>query len=364
MLQSKPKRILFTGYASVHFVCFQPIYKQLKQIPGIEIYFSGGLRIKSEEKKGLTLYDADGLYRRFRIIPKENIIPVSSISRRTFDMVFCSNVSGFFPKSDKTRVHVFHGISFRNVAIRTNILIFDYLFVVGPYMMRAFHTELSVRQGDPRLLPIGFPKVDRLIDGTLSRKAILNRLGFSGHRPVILYAPTGQRHNSLEKMGEEVIKRLCAENRYDLLIKLHDHPKDESYNWPLRLHKFMDKHTKLLRTPDVIPYLFIADLLITDASSISNEYSLLDRPMVFIDVPELLHVAKKKKQNVDLITWGRRGGITANWPDEVINAVDWSLKHPEHNKSIRQGMAKDLFYNPGKATDAAVKWTLEWLKKN
>ena len=46
--------------------------------------------------------------------------------------------------------------------------------------------------------------------------------------------------------------------------------------------------------------LFVADLLISDASSVSNEYALLDRPMVFLDVPKLLKTARGKGSMVDL----------------------------------------------------------------
>ena len=35
-------RILFTGYAPVHVVCFLPVYRRLVGVPGVEIFFSGG----------------------------------------------------------------------------------------------------------------------------------------------------------------------------------------------------------------------------------------------------------------------------------------------------------------------------------
>ena len=77
------------------------------------------------------------------------------------------------------------------------------------------------------------------------------------------------------------------------------------------LKKYEDDHTRIIRKHDIVQYLFASDLLLTDASSVSNEYSLLDRPMVFIDVPELLKLAKNKSLTVDLDTWGRKAGVTA-----------------------------------------------------
>jgi hypothetical protein len=342
------KKIVFAGYAPVHFVCFRPIYRRLVRTPGLEVYLSGELRAGEA--------GAEGLYRPFRI-PKERILPLADMRRRSFDMVMCAHVSGYFPRSDRDRVQLFHGLSFRNAAVRRDVLVYDHLFITGPYMMRLFQENQLLRPGDPRCVAIGFPKVDALVNGSLDRKKILGRLRFSGRRPVVLYAPTGQRHNSLDTgVGEEVITRLRATKRYDILIKPHDHPRGNSVDWRKQLRRLQDAHTRLLTDLDIVPYLFAADLLITDASSVSSEYSLLDRPMVFLDVPELLAAASKKGRWVDLQTWGRRGGVTVRWPDEAVEAVEWSLAHPKHGSDVRRAMALDLFYDPGHATEAAVSW--------
>jgi hypothetical protein len=344
-------RVLFAGYAPVHFVCFRPVYERLRRIPGVEVYVSGG---RARANGDGPLVTAQELYRPFRIPPRQ-ILSLAQMQRQAFDVVFCAHVSGYFPREDRARIQIFHGLSFRNMAVRRDVLVYDHLFITGPYMLRGFRNQQLLRASDPRLVPIGFPKVDRLVDGTLDRRKILARLGLSGRRPVLLYAPTGQKHNSLETVGEEVLRRLRATNRYDLLIKLHDHPRD-SVDWATQLRPMLDGHTKLVRDFDVVPYLYAADLLITDASSVSSEYSLLDRPMVFLDVPEMIAAMRAKGRAVDLDTWGRKGGVTVRWPDEAVEAVAWSLAHPRHGSEVRRAMAKDLFYNPGAAADAAVSW--------
>jgi len=283
-------------------------------------------------------------------------LTLDQIQSKSFDLVFCAHVSGYFPREDKERVQLFHGVSFRNMAVRRDVLVYDRLFLVGPYMRRLFTDTQMLRDTDGRLVNIGFPKLDRLVDGTLSRKAILNRLGLSGRRPVVLYAPTGQKDNSLEHTGEAVLQRLKATGKYDILIKLHDHPRDRLTDWPRRLKPLLDQHTKLVTDYDVVPYLFVADLLISDASSVSNEYALMNRPMVFLDVPQLLASMKTKGVALDLDTWGRKGGVTTRWPDEAVDAVAWSLAHPRHGAAVRRDMARDLFYNPGRATETAVRW--------
>lgn len=328
-------------------------------MPGVEVYVSGG-REPNRGGEGVAggaagPMTAQELYRPFRI-PPERVLSLGAMRRQRFDMVLCAHVSGSFPREDQERVQIFHGLSFRNMAVRRDVLVYDHLFITGPYMMRAFRGQQLLRPGDPRLVPIGFPKTDRLVDGSLDRRAILRRLGLSGRRPVLLYAPTGQKGNSLETVGEEVIRRLRATGRYDLLIKLHDHPRNPSVDWPKQLRPLLDRHTKLVRDYDVVPYLYVADLLLTDASSVSSEYSLLDRPMVFLDVPEMIAAMRAKGRAVDLDTWGRKGGVTARWPDEAIEAVRWSMAHPRSGSDVRRAMARDLLFNPGRATEAAVAW--------
>ncbi len=357
------KRILFTGYAPVHFVCFRPVYERLRRLPGVQVFLSGGREPGgggegADEGAPVT---ARELYRPFRV-PPARILSLDAMRRQRFDMVFCAHVSGYFPREDRERVQIFHGLSFRNMAVRRDVLVYDHLFITGPYMRRAFQEQQLLRPSDPRLVPIGFPKVDRLVDGSLDRRRILSRLGLSGRRPVLLYAPTGQKGNSLETVGEEVLRRLRATGRYDILIKLHDHPRDTSVDWSRQLRPLLDAHTKLVRDFDVVPYLFAADLLISDASSVSSEYSLLDRPMVFLDVPQMIAALRAKGRAVDLDTWGRKGGVTVRWPDEAVAAVRASLAHPGEGSKVRRAMARDLFYNPGRAAGAAVAWIRERLQ--
>ena len=352
------RRILFAGYAPVHFVCFQPLYERLRRVRGIEIVLSGGREAFPDGTGRLT---AKQLYAPFRV-PRDRVMELDRMRKQEFDLVFCAHVSGYFPKEEQERIQLFHGVSFRNMAVRRDVLVYDRLFLTGPYMRRLFTEQQMLRDRDPRLVNIGFPKLDRLVNGELDRSAILRRLGFSGRRPVILYAPTGQKDNSLEHTGEAVLERLRATGKYDILIKLHDHPRDRSIDWPTRLKPLLDKHTRLATGLDVVPYMYAADLLLTDASSVSNEFSLLDRPMVFLDVPQLLAAMQRKGVALDLDTWGRKGGITVRWPDEAVDAIAWSLAHPRHAGRVRRAMARDLFYNPGQATDAALAWVQERLR--
>ena len=347
-------KILFTGYAPVHFLCFQPLYERLRDTEGFEVHLSGGLRSKAED--GSWLYDEAGLYAQFDV-PPSTVKLVPEIAESEYDLLFAANTKMIRPRSVDKKVQIFHGISFRNKAVREENAAADHYFLVGPYMRRKFEERGMFEKDDPRTLDIGFPKTDRLVNRTLDRQKLLQEHGLTGERPVIVYAPTGQRKNSLETMGLQVIQSITTANKFDLLIKLHDHPKGHK-DWMKRVSNLETEHTKLVRDYDVIPLLYLADLLITDASSVANEFALVDRPIVFLDVPELIEAALSEGSAVDLDTWGRNGGVVVHSAEQVVEAIGGSLSQPDQFSQVRQASVQDLFYNPGCATEAALDWVL------
>ena len=353
---SSRKTVLFGGYAPVHFVCFKPIYDELTKLRGVDVFLTGGIR--KNGPKGTTIYDPFALYRQFGV-PRSRILKLDAIKRKSFDITFSAHTAGFFPKATRTKVQVFHGLSFRNLAVRSDQRTYDALFLAGPYMMRAFKKKVfgkARKAASKKLLPIGFVKLDRLVNGSLDRRSILRELGLKGDRKVVLYAPTGDKRNSMETMGLEVIRRIRDAGKWDLLIKLHDHPKNREIDWPKQLRPLLGPHVKLVKGYDVAPYLFASDLLVSDASSVANDYTVLDRPIVFLDVPGLLAKARRKGAMVDLKTWGRRGGTTVRKPEDVVGAIAKSLRNPKKGSRVRRAIAKDLFFQPGGATGRAMAW--------
>ena len=347
--------VLFTGYAPVHYACFRPLHAALERL-GIEVRLAGGTRHR--EADGALVYDREAMFGPFGI-RRDAVLSVEDIAGLDVDVLFCANTKAIRPRSAARTIEIFHGLSFRNMSVREENAGKDAYFLLGPYMRRAFARRGLLPDGDARAVEVGFMKTDRLLDGSLDRDALLAAEGLSGERPVVLYAPTGARHNSLETMGEAVLARLKSAGAFDVLVKLHDHPKDHA-DWRARLAPLEDEHFRVARSPDVVEHLHAADLLITDASSVANEYALLDRPMVFLDVPELIEAVRAREDSaLDLDTWGRRGGALVTDPAQVVATVSDELEHPERRSEVRRAIAGDLFYNPGRATEAAVRWLRE-----
>ncbi len=350
---STPLRVLFSGYAPVHFICFRPLYERLQARDGVEVFVSGGTRTKTEAG---YRFDEQDMYRHFDL-PAERVLSTQAIAEMDFDLLFAAHTRLILPRRVGRRIQIFHGISYRNKAVRPENMECDHYFLIGPYMHRRFIEAGHLRENDPRAVRIGFMKTDRLLNGTLQRERILVQLGFTGERPVLLYAPTGARRNSLETMGEAVIEALLGAGRFDLIVKPHDHPKSTDTDWFARLARFDGAHCRIARETDIVPLMFVSDLLISDASSAANEFTLLDRPIIFLDTPELIAQAREAANSMlDLETWGRKAGTLVKEAAQIVQAVDFSLQHRSNRTDMRKAMARDFFYNPGSATDCAMAW--------
>ncbi|HEU5055458.1 MAG TPA: CDP-glycerol glycerophosphotransferase family protein [Kofleriaceae bacterium] len=352
---SERKRVLFTGYAPVHFVCFLPVYQSLLDDPSVELWLSGGFKRELDEDR--VEFELDGFYDSFPV-DRQRVIPIERARQESFDVLVCAHLSdSLFPGAAARTVQIFHGVSFKNLLVRERALRFDVLCLPGRYHAELYQRQGLIRPDGPRCFLTGYAKTDPLARRE-SDRAVLRALELDPSRPTILFAPTGEKRNALEIHGVEAILAIKKTRRFNLLIKPHDHPK-RKIDWFSELTSLEDDRTRLVRALDVVPFLDAADLLITDASSVAFEYTLVDRPIVFLDVPRMLEKVQKRAPSLDLETYGRKIGVVVPGPDELVAAIDDSLAHPEREGPIRRRAAEHIFYRPGGATRRVagmVRW--------
>jgi CDP-Glycerol:Poly(glycerophosphate) glycerophosphotransferase len=212
---------------------------------------------------------------------------------------------------------------------------------------------------------VGMPKIDCMVDGSLKRDAVLRSLGIDTGKTVILYAPTWSPYSSVNAMGVELVERL-GEAGFAVIAKLHDRSRDRQYSfsggvdWGERLDPALRRFGGHLATgSDACPYLVAADVLITDHSSVGFEYLLLDRPVVRIDMPELIQKTNIHSDYVRMLTEVSTSVTTAG---QAVAAVEGGLANPASKSSARRAVADELFYEPGTATSRAVREMYEVLE--
>lgn len=346
------KRVLFSGYAPVHFICFLPVYQRLNSDPELEVFLSGGF--KEVDEAGNVSYRLDGFYEPY-IVDRARLLTVEESRSQAFDVVVCAHTSDLlFPREVGKTVQIFHGVSFKNLAVRDKALRYDMLCLPGEYHVERYRQQGLLEDPGTRYLLTGFPKSDALIHGDFDRAEFFRRVELNPDRPTLLLAPTGDKHNALEEMGREVIEAIDQTGEYNLLVKPHDHPK-KSINWIAKLAGYENHRVRIIRDKDITESLLAADLLMTDASSVAVEYTLLDRPIVFLDVPRLLERIRERAPALDLETYGRKIGALAKSADEVVSVVKRSLENPDQQGELRRRMASHVFHRPGGAADRIAR---------
>lgn len=270
---------------------------------------------------------------------------------RRYDLYLSPDVF-ILAKRSRIKVHTFHGISIKGKAFSDKALSFDRLFLIGPYQRRRFSERGILPENDPRFVPVGMPKTDAFFDGSIDRDAYLVKQGLDPGRKTLLYAPTWRPESSLNRMGEALIRSM-KDSPWNLMVKLHDlsYEIKGGVDWSKKLEALKAPHIAIIREGNVTPALFSADLLISDASSVANEYTLLDRPIVFIDVPELF---EKYRDSIDLEGWGQSSGPVVRSIDELHAQIEASFADPSRYQLQRRRIAEEGFYNPGGATEAAI----------
>lgn len=356
------KTVFFSGYAPVHLLCYLPVYRRLQQDDDIELVLTGGFRHK-ESADDIT-YDSTGFFEPHAINP-EHIMTIDDAKSSDFDVLVSSHLSdGLFPRSAQTTVQIFHGVSMKNLAVREKALRFDYLCLPGRYHAEKFRSQGLVQPGRTYAVT-GFPKSDLIVNtGSFDRDSFFRSHELDPERPTILFAPTGEKGNALEKMGEQVIRAIDEAGTWNLMVKPHDHPKRPT-DWD-GLGGLENERIRIVRDLDIVPCLHAADVLVTDLSSVAVEYTLLDRPIIFLDIPKLIERVAKRAPALDLETYGRNIGVVAG-PNELAAAVTDALANPDRGSELRRKMASHLFHDAGGAVErvaqvirAAAGLSAEW----
>lgn len=343
------RRILINAGLPMEFSMIEPIYGRLSQDPRVEFFFTSSVhpdnvrRIFADAGKGI------------RIISPAQAALVKFDAYLAADFIWTK-----LPRGTK-RVQTFHGVAgkYSNVYDRPDHSLreWDRLFFINRRRLNNFISAGAIDPDSPAICLIGMPKADCLVDGSLQRDDILRSLGIDPSRRTVLYAPTWTAYASLNVMGEELVEELGRAG-FCVIVKLHDNSRDSDprnsggVNWVERLTPILRKHDGHLAARGTIaPYLVAADVMISDHSSAGFEYLLLDRPLIRIEMPELIARTNIPPDYVDLLV---KASTTVRNPRETIHAVNSSYADPSQLSAQRKAVAEDLFYRPGTATSRAV----------
>ncbi|MFC1862145.1 CDP-glycerol glycerophosphotransferase family protein [Chloroflexota bacterium] len=233
---------------------------------------------------------------------------------------------------------------------------FDLLCLVGKHMEEKFR-ELNLLT-ENNWEAVGFPRLDCVANNELSREDIFKDLNLDSSLMTVLYAPTwrgSQEMNlsSIPDMGLEILK--SVDDNVNLIFKPHPNVKrlNEFPETLKEIERYIAKHPNFVYPCvmcDIIPLMYISDVLITDYSTVAIEYFAFNRPIIFLD-----HLREKYDDSNLVEVWIREAGEIVQNKNELRGAIKRSINNPSHKSEIRKEY-RDYFFYPldGRASERAA----------
>jgi len=320
-------KVLFDLKKEYYFNSLFPVYDALKEDADYDIYFNVG----KDHKRFLGIFLIEQKNEIEERLAAKGLKFTDDVSG--FDVVICGDALKNPERyGDTIRIHLDHGVGIKTLRIRNVYRQNDYhyhVFLEGQYWLDYIK---SVNMDDRSTFYVtGIPKLDPFFwDGYYDKEKLLKQTGLNPARKTVLFAPS-YKPSCIRYVQEKITDLL---QKYNLLIKLHPYSWAGKYA-PHSQHRFYEKLAKeyddvcLIDKDDfdIYPYLFLADTIISDTSSVVNEFLALGRHGVIYVLPEknILHSDGMPVLSVEQDDWLKGAFTHAHSPDEILPAVDLAL---------------------------------------
>ena len=344
------RRVLMNAALPMEYAMMEPVYKRMRGDSRVEFYFTSSTR--PDEMKHIFADSEEDI---------PTILPTQAKWMK-FDAYLAADYIWATLPRGAPRIQFFHGVAgkYADRYDRPELSVreWDRFFFINRRRMNNFIACGAIEPDSRAARLVGMPKVDRLVDGSLHRDVILQTLGLDPRLPTVLYAPTWTPYSSLNAVGEDLVAALVKTGT-NLIVKLHDNSLDSSdvrnsggIDWVARLGPALQgPRGHLAKRGTISPYLVASDLMISDHSSAAFEYLLLNRPLIRIEMPELIARTNIPPDYVALLA---DASTTVRSVPEIVGAVEHGLANPGLLGHTRRIVAEELFYKPGTATTRAA----------
>jgi hypothetical protein len=353
-----PRRVLIEVRSPMNLEVLRPIWSSLAGDPRVALTFTA-----EEDSWVRPLLEAAGLAGR--------MVTQTRATWQRFDLACNADPWNSLPlRRCWRRVNFFHGVAGKYdlddaqaIGEKVDFGIYDCVMFANEDRRRRY-VDSGIVPADRAAL-IGFPKVDDLVNGRWTARAVRAELGLDPSTETVLYAPTFSPASSLHVAGERIIEALLATGR-NVIVKLHErstvpHPRyTEDVDWPARLARFQTHARYVYATgAHVGPYLAAADVLVTDHSTVGFEFALLDRPIVVFDAPDLLQFARINPEK-----WRQLRGMAdvVRRVEEVPSVLSSALASSHRRSAARRAATQALFAHAGHATQRALQVVYDLLE--
>jgi len=328
-------KVLFDLKKQYYFNSLFPLYKEMMKDNNYDIYF----RVGKDQKRFLGIF----------LISQKNEIKAElqnkgykiTEKRDDFDLVVCGDAVRNPNKYGKAKFfHLDHGVGIKTLRIR-NIKRQEHqhyhVFLEGQYW---YDYIKSLGWEDVAHFYItGLPKLDPLFwPNYYNDESLIDRLGLDRNKNTVLFAPS-YKPSCIKFIKDKLTDLIPI---YNLVIKLHPYSWAGKYA-PHSQHRFYqrlsEKENNVYLIPkkeyDIYPYLSLADTLISDTSSVINEFLALGKYGIIYVLPheKLKHSDGMPILSIDPEEWLKGAFPHMHKPDDLIPAVELALNPNQQMKS-------------------------------
>ncbi len=196
------------------------------------------------------------------------------------DVIFFANPFERIKEIKALSVFLEHGIGTKSTSFYSSIEDFDIYLVEGKQKYNKLKEIYP--QFEYKLAKVGFSKFDEVINFTQEKKEkYYKKYKLDKNKKTILYAPTFFP-SSIEKMPDDFPNDFI---NYNILIKPHYLTYErKKYNNQIKKFKIWEKYNNCIILPlseyNLVPFLNISDVMISDESSAMFEFAALDKPVI------------------------------------------------------------------------------------
>jgi CDP-glycerol glycerophosphotransferase (TagB/SpsB family) len=207
---------------------------------------------------------------------------------------------------------------------------------------------------------VGYPKLDPVFKGQLDREAIMRRWRLDRSKPTVLFAPT-YKPTCIDKIRDRILPATAG---YNLIIKLHHYSWRGKYapHWHHRIYERAVKSYPDARLipPDehsILPFIFVADTMISEASSTIFEFLALGKVGIIFDLDchRLKHHDGMPLLDEDNRRFLEGAFVHIKSADEIRGAVRRALDPDKDMRHNIKRFRRELFYRlDGRASERIV----------
>jgi CDP-glycerol glycerophosphotransferase len=187
-----------------------------------------------------------------------------------------------FKNVEKVRhVQIFHGTSDKPFNFHKSLDQYDLILVPGKKMMRDIvQRELASQR---KIIPIGYPKIDAFLHSNFDNAAYKKKEGMDEHKKTVLYSPTWNDPDQYSSFSKFIGVILTNLGDFNVIVKPHTNTLRYRPWQILRAYVVKGKNCFIYpNSPDILPFMSISDIMLTDISSVSYEYIPFGKPLVFL----------------------------------------------------------------------------------